>query len=165
MGRPSKLTDAQWEMIGKRLLVVKDSEAAAIEMVRLMLQFGDLETAWSLPKIDRHRFEFPVKGGRIDLLLFHADGGVTIVEAKADRGLSDVAAGIGQLCVYATLLQDALGKAFVPVYIRRVLAAPLSPDASVTMMSACRLAGVEFAHLPTYAEFQTIIAPLRDRVA
>lgn len=164
MGRPSKLTDAQWEAISKRLLAARDNEGAATEMLRLMLQFGHLESAWGIPRITGHRFEFPVHGGRIDLLLFHADGGVSIVEAKAFHNTSGLAAGIGQLCVYATLIHDALGK-YHHAYVRRILTAPIEPERSVTIMAACEMAGVEFAHLPPFRVLQQQLDRLRLKAA
>lgn len=184
MGRPSKLTDVQWEAIdrglvnfhpkltedhcksiGVRLLTVPDGEAAATEMLRLMLQFGQLEKAWKLPRISRYRFEFSVNGGRIDLLLFHVDGGISIVETKASHSMSGMAAGIGQLCVYASLIRDALGENFSPAYVRRILAASIEPEKSLTIMEACKMAGVEFAHLPSYRYLQSVLELLRRRAA
>lgn len=136
--------------MGKDLLAVRDDEAAATTMLRLMLEFGQLERAWGLPRIHRHRFEYPVPGGRIDLLLFHADGGVSIVETKTPRSISGMAAGIGQLCVYASLIRKALGDAYRPAYVRRILSVAIEPEASLTIMAACEMAGVEFAHLPPF---------------
>lgn len=170
MGRIQALTDAQVEGIDRRFDLaglyedarrMENNERAVILMLKVMLAFGDLADALQVPKIAGGRFEFPVQGGRIDLLLFHADGGVTIVEAKPETEVRMIVGGIGQLCMYSVLLPAALHASRRPAYIRRVLCAPLAPEKSVDMIAACRLAGVDFVPLPSFALFKELIEAVR----
>jgi hypothetical protein len=147
MARPCKLTDMH--ELASALLNAKNNEKAAMVLLRLWLAFGKLESVLGVSRIGRHRFEFHVSGGRIDLLLFHTDGGVSIVEAKADNALLTVASGIGQLCMYATLLPATLG-AMNPAYINRILVAPTDPDKCADLAHACEIAGVRFCPLPQF---------------
>lgn len=148
--------EAQLTEIALGMLSLRYDESAVILMLKLMLAFGDLEFAWDLPKIIAHKHEFPVPGGRIDLLLFHADGGVSIVEAKAANSVGMIVAGIGQLCVYASVLPTALRKAR-PKYIRRILCAPLEPENSLVLLAACKMAGVQLGYLTSYGSFRALI--------
>lgn len=141
----------------------KDDERAATLIVRILLIGGRLEELWGLPRIVRHRFEFAVAGGRIDLLLFHADDTATIVEVKAAGALRDVVAGIGQLCYYAAVIPERFKASHRPIRaVRRLLCSTLTPEKAVPVMDACRVAGVIYGHLPTYPEFHAMIAHLRN---
>jgi hypothetical protein len=156
MGRKSTLTEKQWVAISGKtnwhelfasLQSMRNDEKAVILMLKLMLIFDDLHCAWGLPKIERYRWEFPVEGGRIDLVLFHVDGSVSLVEAKAQGSGREIAAGIGQLCMYAVAFPLALKNAKRPTCIRRILCAPIAPEKSLSLVAACNMAGVTFAHL------------------
>ena len=92
--------------------------------------------------------------GRIDLLLFHSDASISIVELKAENRPSEVAAGIGQLCMYAAAIPRALHEKQRPAVIRRILAAHVPVDQSIDLVCACTLAGVRFAYLPSFASFK-----------
>jgi hypothetical protein len=132
----------------------KNDERSVMMMLKLMLACGDLSTALAVPPITGHRFEFTVPGGRIDLLLFHIDKSVTIVEAKAENGANTIAAGIGQLCIYAAALPSCIARnGDVPV-IRRVLCAHVQPDKAVNLISACNMAGVKYAFIPSHKTFK-----------
>jgi len=170
MGRIQVLTDAQVKVIDRRFDLARlyedarrmeNNERAVILMLKLMLAFGDLAYALQVPRIAGGRFEFPVQGGRIDLLLFHEDGGVTIVEAKPETEVRMIVGGIGQLCMYTALLPAALHEARRPAYIRRVLCAPIVPEKSLDLVAACRLAGVDFVPLPSIALFKGKIDAVR----
>lgn len=156
MGEPADLLD-----LANRMLRMQNNEEAMALMLRLMLTFEDLEHAWSLPKVERHRFEFNLPGARIDLLLFHTDRSVSIVEAKAETDMRSTAAGIGQLCLYAALLPQVLIGDQSPALVRRILCAPVEPEKSLNLMRACEMAGVQFAHLPTFATFKARAEALR----
>ena len=158
MGRKSNLTDHQWEKlqhhdlhrVAVALLSISDNEKAVTQVLRLMLLFGDLQRVLKVKPISRYKFEFPVNSGRIDLLLFHNDGGISIVEAKADRLPREIALGIGQLCMY----EAGLRKKMRPAYINRILIAPIKSENSLEIMSACELAGVKFIHLPKFKKIK-----------
>lgn len=145
--------------IAVRLQRVTNSEETAILQLKLMLAHGQLAYVLDLPELVDARFEFPVPGGRLDLLLFHADDTLTVVEAKADGSNRDIAAGIGQLCVYASLLPGVLTRQ--PKSIRRLLCAPVEPERAVILMRACELAGVQFQPLATYTQVRSFTERLR----
>lgn len=147
MGRKSGMDLFDWL---EKARAAKDNEQAVMLVLKLMLEFGDLRRVLGVPKISGHRFEFPVRGGRIDLLLFHPDQSVTIVEAKADFDQRTIAGGIGQLCMYAALLPSALNSKQRPTYIRRILCTPVAPTKSLDLMTACDMAGVKFVHMPSF---------------
>lgn len=147
--------------LATRMLRMRNNEQAVTLMLRVMLTFNDLEKAWGLPKIERHRFEFAVPGGRIDLLLFHVDGSVTIVEAKAENGAMQISAGIGQLCMYAALLPTILTGPQKPTAIRRLLCAPIDPQDSLPLLEACKTAGVQLGYLPSFATFKQCADSIR----
>lgn len=169
MGRPSKLTDAQWvqmfrtrDVVGlaRYLLPVRNTEEASVKVLRLHLFSGNLHRVLGTPRVTGHRFEFPVPGGRIDLLLFHADGSVSIVEAKAAGPVGLIAAGIGQLALYSALLPGVLWRQ-QPTTIRRILVATCEPDIAAVLMRACQQAGAEFRCLAPFSavqeQFQTLV--------
>lgn len=142
------------------LILSQSDEKRVMMMLRLFLAFGSLEKVLGVSKIYRHRYEVSVGGGRIDLLLFHKDGGVTIVEAKSGENPIDISRGIGQLCMYSTMLPYVIKKGPVPAYVNLILAAPIEPENSLNLMSACKMAGVRFVHLATHAEFKKSISKL-----
>lgn len=54
---------------------------------------------------DRVVTEFAMRWGRADVVVFHGDGSVTVVEAKdGANGYQHVASGIGQVTLYAAQL-------------------------------------------------------------
>jgi hypothetical protein len=55
-----------------------------------------------VPEIIQWEPEFVVRRGRIDFMLYHADGSISVVELKdGSNGLQSVLAGIGQIMGYA----------------------------------------------------------------
>ena len=172
MGRKSKLSERQWaesneasvRELANELLSLENNEKAVILTLKLFLMFGNLESVLKVSKIQRHRFEFAVSGGRIDLVLFHRDGGVTIVEAKAENQARFIAAGIGQLCMYASVISESLKKT-EPTYINKVLVAPIKPEDSLHLMNACQMAGIRFAHLAPFDVLHGQIGKLKKFLA
>lgn len=164
MGRKSSLTERQWAATVDKfdlngLLVeartMANSERSVTLMLRLMMAMGDLSSAIGVPAITGHRFEFSVGGGRIDLLLFHADKSMSIVEVKAENDVRIIIAGIGQLCLYAAKLPAKLHKDQQPKTIRRILCASVAPGKGADIVNACRMAGCEFAYLPPFSMFKS----------
>ena len=138
----------------------KDNETAAKALFRLMLDHGKLPKVWGFSKVGRYRTEFPVNGGRIDLLLFHSDGGISIVETKGHGAPREIAGGIGQLHVYAVLLPQAMRRMPAPKYVNLVLAAAVAhedPERALTIAKACESAHVRFLNLPTVKQMRDVI--------
>ena len=95
-----------------------------------------------LPKIISYEREFYVKRGRIDYLLMHEDGSVTVCEVKdGAQGIQSVLSGIGQVMGYA--IQVGMNSGAIPL-VRKALAfsscGKTSDDHLV--VEACKLAGV-----------------------
>jgi hypothetical protein len=166
MGRKSK----QWteedrpalDNLTRSMLSLDNNEKATTLMLKLFLTFDDLHLVLGVARIARHRFEFDVGGGRIDLLLFHVDGGVTIVEAKAESDTRTIIGGIGQLCFYAAKLPKLLTHTAKPKYVNMILAAPIKPEKSLSIMDACNIAGVRFVHLAPYSVLKASIDKAKE---
>jgi hypothetical protein len=151
VARPSKLINIQSgevRSIVDGLNSLSDNEKAAILQLKIMLLGGGFCSLFEVPKIVRYHFEYNLGIGRADLVLFHADGGVSLVEAKADGDTRTIAGGIGQLFLYSVLLEQKLQ--IRPKYINRILCAPVKPEKGYQILTACRLAGVKFVHLATF---------------
>jgi hypothetical protein len=156
MGRPSKLTDAQWERlkvndwwaIAQGFVSSKDDEACLALLMRIHLIFGQARTLLGCAPIDRYRFEYPIDGYRADIALFHSDGGVSIVELKPENAVRDVVAGIGQLCWYETLIRRSVKAS----YFQKYLVAPVTDEALPLVDGACDMAGVSFIQYPSFSE-------------
>lgn len=149
MGRPSKLTDAQWESLSEqewrclaqKFVESRDDEACIAGLLRLHCIFGHIQRMLRTSKIERYRFEFSVPCGRVDLVLFHSDGGISLVEAKGRNSVRDVVGGIGQLFLY----ESAIRSMFPSVgYVNRYLISPIQGGAAASVERACALAGVNF---------------------
>ena len=142
---PYKFTKEQAEekILGfiQRVIKSKQDEKNATLMVEIMMFFGHFEKTFKVKKIIRHRFEYQLSKARIDLILFHSDGGVTIIELKAEQPECDVVKGIGQLFYYKVLLAEKMRKSPPPKYVNLILAAPLQPEKSLGVMKACEAAG------------------------
>lgn len=122
-------------------------------MFRLHGICGDLQRVLKTNPIARHRFEFPVSGSRVDLVLFHKDGGVSIVEFKGQNSSRDVVAGIGQLFLYEALFVECHAATLRPAYVHKYLVSPILGDDADKVDKACVLAGVAFLR---YAPFKLI---------
>lgn len=161
MGRKQKLTDEQWEKlcnidlkkIATDLFFAENNEAIVTKVLKLMLLLGDARRVLKVDRISRYRFEFKVSTGRVDLILFHNNGGVTIIEAKTEGLPREIAKGIGQLFMYEAAIRKDMN---VP-YINKILIAPMKPENGVELNDACELAGVKFVNLPSYQTMKKII--------
>ena len=95
-----------------------------------------------VPEIIRAEAEFPVPRGRVDYLLIHADGSLTVCELKdCAKGKQHVLSGLGQCIAYA--VQIGMANAGVPK-IRKALVFSSwgRPEEELLVMDACRSAGV-----------------------
>lgn len=81
-------------------------EAAVVEMAAFRLQRGELEAdGVPLSEHDKVVFEMQLQRNRADIVIFHMDGSITIIEAKdGAQGYRSVVGGIGQVGYYATML-------------------------------------------------------------
>ena len=87
--------------------------------------------------------------GRADIVIYHVDGSVSVVEAKdGSRGYSAVVAGIGQATLYAVQVAQAKGVARL---VRRCLLWSSTQDLVLDAMieTACEEAGVISLAMPS----------------
>ncbi|MEQ1683472.1 MAG: hypothetical protein ABL916_07460 [Burkholderiaceae bacterium] len=143
---------------------LRDDESAAMAQIKIMLIGGDLRDVLGVSAFHGYQFDFQVKTGRVDLLLFHQDGGVTIVEVKADNAdVLAIAVGIGRLHMHSAALPAALPADGQPAYLTRILCAPIAPERSLWLMSACDQAGVRFVHLGSFRGFKAQIDAIKRK--
>lgn len=93
------------------------------------------------PEADRVVLEMGLRYGRADIVIFHGDSSVTVIEAKdGAQGYKHVASGIGQVTLYAT--QIAL--AGTTRAVRRALLWASTGDdlQDVAICETCKAAGV-----------------------
>ena len=155
MARPSKLTDKQWveiESLARNLPRMENNEKSVILQLKVMLIGGDFCRLFGVCPISRYRFEYALSIGRVDLMLFHRDGGISIIEAKPDECLRTIVSGIGQLFLYSSVVRRELGRN--PKYINRILCAPTTPEKSSRIFAACEEASVRFVPLASYSYFK-----------
>lgn len=138
------------------------SELAATNIIKHIMAGGyeKLERALDLPPIDIARFEFPLPCGRADLVLFHNDGTVTVIELKGPGDDRKILAGIGQVTMYAV----QIGYARTARCIRKILAAPVKGEDSEHLAEACAAAGVRFVPLGTPEEHAEIWSDAERRM-
>ena len=95
-----------------------------------------------LPDFSFVEFEFPLMKGRADVVVFHQDGGATVIEAKDGMaGRRSVLGGIGQVVSYAYQLGASRA---APKYVQKMLLwSPCSSvDDDLHIIDVCASAGV-----------------------
>lgn len=142
------------EEIPRLLARLRHDESAATLQLKILLAMGSLSKVLGVRPFRRHAFEYSFGGGRADLVLFHRDFGVTIVEAKAGGGAREMAAGIGQLFLYQAEAMRKFKGVHAPKYINKILCAPVRAEDSMSVWTACNLAGVKFVHLQEFKPFK-----------
>lgn len=146
------------ERLSKLAPRLQDNEEAVMEQLRLMAACGDLASVLQCPSITQYAFELSLPGvGRADLVLFHDDGGVTLVEAKGPMDTRSLACGIGQLFVYAGAIQRMRFGGRVPTSVGMFLVAPVTAEKSEGVRRACELAGIGFLRLPPFKQFKFLL--------
>lgn len=96
----------------------------------------------AIPEIIEAFPEYPVPRGRVDYMLVHADGSVTVCELKdGAKGKQHVLSGLGQCIGYA--IQIGMAKAEIPK-IRKALVFSSwgKPEEELIVIDACLAAGV-----------------------
>jgi len=145
------LSDDEWRELARQFVASRNDEACIALMFRFHAIFGHLRKVLGCSKIDRHHFEYAVKGGRVDLALFHTDGGISLVEFKVDGPVHAVVAGIGQLFFYEAMFLRKAQRSSKPSYIKKYLVSPVAGDDAQSVAEACELAGVQFVQCAPFA--------------
>jgi len=166
MARPSKSTPDDWKpakdwtSLLKRLRCAIDSEDSAVDQLRLQLLTETLHLMIGCAPFTRASFEFQLgQYGIVDLLLHHADGGYTLVEAKGPVTVREACAGIGQLFSYEAGLRAMLQQENKePTYIDKVLCAPLPPSRAKVVGEVCAGASVNLVLLAPAVAVQELAA-------
>ena len=127
------------------------AEAGVCQLIELLLQRGVFAGAAGLPEVLRWEREFPLPRGRVDFVLFHADGSITALEVKkAGDERRELHGAIGQVISYGV----QLGYARLPNAIRMMVAADVAGAESLLMSQACAAAGVPWLPLGPMDEHQ-----------
>ncbi len=123
----------------------KTGEAFVSGVVRGLLASRDAHNRMfdgQVPEIIDAIAEYPVPRGRVDYLLVHADGSLTVCELKdGSKGKQHVLSGLGQCIAYA--VQIGMARAGIPL-IRKALVFSSwgRPEEEIIVIDACRAAGV-----------------------
>jgi hypothetical protein len=133
---------------------IEDNEQGVMDILIFMYQAEKLSLTLGVPQIAHAEVEFRLPKGVADMVLFHMDGSISVVEAKSKRTETAIAAGIGQLCMYAV----QLGFSRTHSAIRKLLVAPVigkDPN-SLLLDMTCEAAGVRFIPLGTTEEHRDV---------
>lgn len=147
------------EAIGALAARVKGGEDWASLMLRIFALSGSLEPLLGCSKVSRYLCEFGMGQFRADLVLWHEDGGVSIVEAKGDGAVTGVVAGFGQVSMYALMYLQQCGTR-PPAYLRKYVVAPIVPEHMALCTLAALSCNVQFVPLPRFEGFKDQIAAL-----
>jgi len=95
-------------LLAEQMRRAGDAGGVEKDLVRIFCaQFaaGKIDPALPLGAADTLVFEMSFRVGRADIVVFHADGSATVIEAKdGANGATHVVAGIGQATLYAAQL-------------------------------------------------------------
>jgi hypothetical protein len=124
------------------------NEAFTVEVFVRAWKRGECreQLPWSDPDTDTMVREQAFKFGRADIVLYHADGTATVIEAKDGiNGYQHVASAIGQASLYAT---QVAAKGAVTRCRRAVLWSALpKQEQNELMVKVCTEAGVTPIHM------------------
>lgn len=150
-------------LAAKQLLTSRNDESMSMIILEMMIRFGHAEKMLSVPKITNYKKEMNLGGGRADFVLFHKDGGISIVEVKSDGDIRSIISGIGQLFLYESMMPSLFGRKIdKPNYIRKILASAIDFEKCEKISKACDLAGVNLVNMPTHKQLQSILKRYRD---
>lgn len=150
-----------------RSLHVAKPEAALVGLFRFMAMSSIHPVEDRLPffnqDVDTVVYEMALPHGRADIVIFHVDGSVTVIEAKDGLGgYTHVVQGIGQLALYAAQL-NLKGKVR---HVRSALLWSAIPDeaANAVVTLTCIRAGViPLEHAPLAKSLAALlIRPLHE---
>ena len=166
-GRKRDLRNADTGQMELRQLMravgnAKDDEAYVTAILKVWEWSGEIAKVFQTGSVRKMVYEFEVGPCRIDALIFHEDGGATLIEAKGAGSLRHLCAGIGQAALYGEILMDTLPPDQRPKYLRKWLIAPIaSLECSGILLRACRSAGMNLLPIERFTSF----ADFRQRLA
>lgn len=130
-------------------VVGKIGEPRACAMFDLGVFEGDqFPELW--PDVVASTPEYVLPCGRVDRLLTHADGSLTVVEIKPPGSRRDQAQGLGQAIMYAASLRAKMNS---NVEVRAALF--VASDLDQEVENACRSVGVTYLHMSWAEQVQT----------
>lgn len=147
--------------------LTKDGEAFITGLVRNLLassRASELLFDGAVPEIIRVEPEFPVPRGKVDYVLFHADGSVTVCEVKdGRRGLQSVLAGVGQVLAYAA--QVGMARAgFRSIRKALIFSSCQLLTEDTLIIDSCEMAGVIAVPLGHEAKHREAAAAFLNKV-
>ena len=138
-----------------------DHESCVTLQLKIIAITDGLAKFFKIPKLKGYKFEYKVSVGRIDLIMFHLDGGVTIVEAKGNTDVRAIASGIGQIFMYESVIRDNFRENKKPVYVNRILCAPIDDmDKFSKIEKTCNLARVNFVGMSSFKRMKKMVNKL-----
>lgn len=136
----SSTPKADWEAIERILSeTFGGPETGVVNEIIFHYEMGVLEESYGWPPIIRFEQEFTVPRGRVDIMLFHADGSGTVIECKATRDPRELLPAVGQVLSYA--VQVGYGRSLRS--IRKVIASRASAADLVPIRDVYRQCGIE----------------------
>lgn len=145
--------------IGRIAAATGNPESWAALTLRILAMTGQLGQILHTSPVVRYQFEYSLGQHRADLVCWHKDGGVSIIEAKGGDGtLTEVVAGIGQVAMYALLyLQQSETP---PAYLKKFVMAPVAQyQIGLCVLTAVNC-NVQFLPLPMLGPAQDLVAAL-----
>ena len=138
-------------VIAERFINSKNDESCIADLFKIHCLFNQTAKMLQTSKIARYRFEYPVKGGRIDLVLFHEDDGISLIEIKSGHGAREIVAGIGQLFMYESMFMDSFKGKTLPKYLNKYLIFPsISEITDSYVERSCEVAGINYLVYPSF---------------
>lgn len=131
-------------------------ESAVVKASRFFMARGWFSKFIPHTEYDKVVFEYGLGRGRADIVIFHLDGSITVVEAKdGDQGVRSVLGGIGQVGYYAA----QLGARNTGMKVRRALlwTSTGDPAQDALIPEACEVAGVVSMEIKNVAAIKSDI--------
>lgn len=139
-------------VIAERFINSKNDESCIADLFKIHCLFNQTAKMLQTSKIVRYRFEYPVNGGRIDLVLFHEDDGISLIEIKSGYRAREIVAGIGQLFMYESMFMDSFKGKLLPKYLNKYLIFPsISEVSDLYVEKTCELAGIGYFVYPSFS--------------
>lgn len=165
--KPGRKAPPDWERIEfERARILSDgrqprgSEKRLVQLFCELIDSGRYDERLPMSPQDTLVLEQAFRFGRADVVIYHVDGSVSVVEAKnGDVGYSHVLAGIGQLTMYA--VQIANRKTGISKVNRCLLwSGASSIEADAMIEAACEQAGI----IPLPMPKMSVITSTREAV-
>ena len=137
-------------------------KTGVINILKNMLRGRKFHKALGTPEVEWHVFNLELPAGLVDLILFHIDNSVSLIEVITDGIENDVTDGISRLSANAFQFDFSAASAQVTKY----LLAPVDSKSANALFAAvlCAHEDIEFVPMGTIAEHQREADKLLEKV-